>query len=309
MATFAVMPFMYANGQDQFRKPISAIALFLFPIVCSVFFTFLWVDDMDASLEFGPFVFVMSTSITCLCCLVYFVQYSWHSKASYMNKHQVRNGIYVARLLLREKTIRSERTSESGSESVDENFVCMLHPIYKCVFPPAGGAGAGAGGVSKGICKSDGATTTTTGTTTGTTTATTTATTIASTSLDNDVDSNVATAAAVNIHANGDLNTSTCTYRESEYILRNTTSTIQTDGRYIYSTIGTEPESTGLAAKTEVPLSDFFLALPTNWRIVWRDIKKNTPQLILLGGLIGSLALALAMGYTIKVKIKNKNKN
>ena len=57
------------------------------------------------------------------------------------------------------------------------------------------------------------------------------------------------------------------------------------------------------AIKTETSLSSFLAQLmnsPEERRDVWRDVRKNTPQLMLLGGVSSMLFLLAMIGYTFK---------
>lgn len=49
---------------------------------------------------------------------------------------------------------------------------------------------------------------------------------------------------------------------------------------------------------TEVSVQDFFFSLPQQWPIVLRDIRKNTPQLMILGTVLGAMAVGYIVGWT-----------
>ena len=84
--------------------------------------------------------------------------------------------------------------------------------------------------------------------------------------------------------------------RDGEVNIHNTTSTVETDTRNIFVFHG------GDASKSagEMSLRNFISLLPKNWNVVWRDIQKNTPQLMLVGVFIGSLALSIIISHTFK---------
>jgi uncharacterized protein YjeT (DUF2065 family) len=70
---------------------------------------------------------------------------------------------------------------------------------------------------------------------------------------------------------------------------------------------GLEQPDAANCIPAEVSVQEFFTSLPRRWREVVRDIRKNTPQLMILGTVLGSMAVGYIVGWTFhNMYIKTK---